>query len=170
MAATPLNAAGPGTGARPAALDPVRSALIGAGAGIVGGVVFGLMMSMMSAPTPDGGAMPIIAMVCRIVGSPTVLAGWLYHLFNSAVIGAVFGWLLGGRVSGYGSGAAWGAAYGVVWWVLGGLILMPVLLGLPPFAPLLAPGQLMVAVGSLMGHLLYGVITGAGFRAIAERL
>ena len=37
--------------------------------------------------------MPLIAMVGQIVGSPTAGAGWPYHLFNSAVIGAIFGWL-----------------------------------------------------------------------------
>jgi hypothetical protein len=135
--------------------------------GIAGGIVFGLMMSMMSAPTPDGGAMPMIDMVGKIVGFPTMIGGWLYHLFNSAVIGAIFGWLLGERVTGYGSGAAWGALYGVVWWILGGLILMPVLLGMLPFAPFIMPGMLMVAMGSLIGHLIYGVITGAAYHAVA---
>jgi len=148
----------------------VRSALVGAGAGIVGGIVFGMMMSMMSAPTPDGGSMPMMGMVGKIVGSPTMVAGWLYHLFNSAVIGAIFGWLLGGRVTSYGSGVVWGALYGVGWWVLGGLILMPVALGMPPFAQFSMPGMLMVAMGSLIGHLIYGVITGAAFKAIADRI
>ena len=118
--------------------------------GIVAGVVFGMMMQMMSAPTPDGGEMPMLAMVGQIVGSPTLGVGWLYHLFNSAVIGAIFGWLLGSRVYGYGSGLGWGAAYGFVWWVVGGLILMPVLLGMPAFAPLTMPPMRMVAMGSLV--------------------
>jgi hypothetical protein len=60
-------------------------------AGLIGGVVFGMMMHMMMAPTPDGGQMPVIAMVGQIVGSPTVGVGWVYHLFNSALIGAIFG-------------------------------------------------------------------------------
>jgi hypothetical protein len=67
------------------------------------GVVFGLMMHMMTAPTPDGGQMPMMAMVGQVVGAGSVGVGWLYHVFNSAVIGAVFGWLLGGRARGYAS-------------------------------------------------------------------
>lgn len=47
-------------------------------AGLVAGVVFGMMMHVMTAPTPDGGRMPVIAMVGQVVGSPTVTAGWLY--------------------------------------------------------------------------------------------
>jgi uncharacterized membrane protein YagU involved in acid resistance len=127
------------------------------------GVVFGMMMQMMMAPTPDGGQMPMIAMVGQIVGSPTTGAGWLYHLFNSAVIGAIFGWLLGERVHGYVPALGWGAAYGFAWWIIGGLILMPILLGMPAFAPLMMPPMRMVAVGSLIGHLIYGLILGGAF-------
>jgi hypothetical protein len=126
-------------------------------------VVFGVMMQMMMAPAPDGSRMPVLAMVGQIVGSPTIGIGWLYHLFNSAVIGAVFGWLLGERVHSYGSGFGWGAAYGFAWWILGGLVLMPVFLGMPAFAPLVMPPMRIVAVGSLIGHLLYGLILGGAF-------
>ena len=69
-------------------------------AGVIAGVVFGAMMQMMSAPTPDGGQMSMIAMVGMLVGSPTVAAGWLYHLFNSAVISGLFGLVVGGWVRG----------------------------------------------------------------------
>ncbi len=95
-------------------------------AGILAGVVFGVMMQMMSTPTPDGGTMPMMAMVAMVVGSQSLVVGWLYHLFNSAVIGALFGAFLGGRAHGYREGMGWGAAWGAFWWVLGGLILMPV--------------------------------------------
>jgi hypothetical protein len=122
------------------------------GAGVIAGIVFGAMMHMMTAPMPHGGQIPVIAMVGRIVGSPTVTAGWVYHPFNSAVIGASFGWLLGARVQGYGSALGWGAAYGFAWWIFGGLILMPVLLGMPAFAPLTMPEMQMVAMGSLIGR------------------
>lgn len=132
-------------------------------AGLIGGVVFGMMMQMMTAPTPDGGQMPIMAMIGQIVGSPTVGVGWIYHLFNSAVIGAIFGWLFGDRVHGYASALGWGAAYGFVWWIVGGLILMPILLGMPAFAPLMMPPMRMVAMGSLVGHLIYGLILGGTF-------
>jgi len=132
-------------------------------AGLAGGVVFGLMMQMMSAPAPDGGQMPVIAMVGQIVGSATVAAGWAYHLFNSAVIGAIFGWLLGDRVHGYAQGVGWGAAYGVAWWIVGGLVLMPVMLGMAPLAPLMMAPMRLIAAGSLVGHLVFGVILGGTF-------
>src|SRR5688572_16351749 len=102
-----------------------NTVMAGAIAGLLAGVVFGLMMQMMSAPGPDGTPMPMMAMVAQVVGSSGVAVGWLYHLFNSAVIGAAFSLLLGGRVGGSSRrGVALGAGYGVLWWVLGGLILM----------------------------------------------
>jgi uncharacterized membrane protein YagU involved in acid resistance len=132
-------------------------------AGLIAGLVFGLMMTMMTVPTPDGGRMSMMAMVAQVVRSSNLVVGWIYHLINSIVIGAIFAWLLGNRVHGYGSGLGWGALYGLAWWILGGLILMPVLLGMPAVAPLQMPAMRPVAMGSLIGHLIYGLILGAGF-------
>lgn len=139
-------------------------------AGLLGGVVFGIMMQMMNAPTPEGGQMPMMAMVAKVVRSDSMAAGWIYHLFNSAVIGAIFGWLLGSRSHAYGAGLGWGALYGFAWWILGGLILMPLLLGMPAFAPLMMEPMRPVAMGSLIGHLIYGVILGGGFAMLTHGL
>jgi hypothetical protein len=137
------------------------------GAGIVGGliagVVFGMMMQMMTAPTPDGKQMPMMQMVAMVVGSQSMLVGWVYHLFNSAIIGTIFGWVLGNRAGSYGAGLGWGAAYGIFWWLLGAQILMPVFLGMPPFASIMMAPMRMVAIGSLVGHLVFGLILGAAF-------
>ncbi len=134
----------------------------GAIAGIAGGLVFGVMMQMMSAPTPDGGSMPMMAMVAMVVRSESLVVGWIYHLFNSAVIGGLFGWLLGDRARSYG-GLTWGAVWGIIWWVLGGLILMPILLGMPAFASLRMPPMQPEAMGSLIGHVIYGLVLGLVF-------
>lgn len=141
----------------------------GMAGGLIAGVVFGMMMQMMTAPTPDGNQMPMINHVAMIVGSTSAGVGWLYHLFNSVVIGAIFAWMFGGRVYTYGSALGWGAAYGFAWWILGGLILMPVFLGMPAFAPLMMPPMRMVAMGSLMGHLIYGLILGGTYLALVRR-
>src|SRR5688500_9979911 len=45
-------------------------------------------MQMMTAPTPEGAPMPMMAMVAMVVRSESPIVGWLYHLLNSAVIGA----------------------------------------------------------------------------------
>lgn len=135
----------------------------GIAAGLIGGVVFGIMMQLMNAPTPEGARMPMMAMVAMVVRSDSTFVGWLYHLFNSAVIGAIFGWWLGRRSQSFAAGLGWGAAYGFVWWILGALILMPLFLGMPPFAPVQMEPMRPVAMGSLLGHLIYGIILGGGF-------
>jgi hypothetical protein len=140
----------------------------GALAGLVGGIVFGAMMQIMNAPTPEGGTVPMMVMVAMVVRSTSIAIGWLYHLFNSAVIGILFAAFLGSRVTSTSSGVAWGAAWGVVWWVLGGLVLMPLLLGMPAFAPLMMPGMLPVAIGSLAGHLVYGALLGFVYARLAH--
>lgn len=135
-------------------------------AGLISGLVFGVVMQMMTAPA-SGSQVSVIALVGQIVsGTPNVAAGWAYHLFNSAVIGAAFGWLLGTRIHSYGSGTGLGAAYGFAWWILGGLILMPMFLGMSAFAPVTMPEMQMVALGSLIGHLVYGVILGGLYVAL----
>jgi uncharacterized membrane protein YagU involved in acid resistance len=147
--------------------DNVRA---GAAGGLLAGLLFGLMMQMMSAPGPGGAPMPMMVMVAQVVGSTSAAVGWLYHLFNSAVIGAAFGLLLGGRVrDSLGGSLLLGAGWGVLWWVLGALILMPLLLGMPPFAPLRMAPMRAVAVGSLVGHLVYGAVLGASSRWLLTR-
>jgi hypothetical protein len=137
-------------------------------AGLVGGIVFGIMMQMMNAPTPEGGSMPMMAMVAMVVRSNSIAVGWVYHLFNSAVIGALFAVFLGARVTSNGTGAGWGAVWGVVWWILGALILMPLLLGMPAFASLRMPPMRPIAMGSLIGHLVYGVLLGVAYARLAQ--
>ena len=138
---------------------------VGAGvvAGMIAGLVFGMMMQLMNAPTPEGGQMPMMAMVAKVVGSTSLAVGWIYHLFNSAVIGAIFTWLFSNRAVSVGRGLAWGAVYGIAWWIVGGQILMPIALGMPPFASIMMPDMRMVAIGSLIGHIIYGLILGGLF-------
>src|ERR671911_3058404 len=85
--------------------------------GVVGGLVFGAMMAIM-------GMLPMVAMV---VGSESAAIGFLYHMFNSVVIGALFGLIFGRLSHTYGQGTAWGLLYGMIWWVLGPLVLMPLM-------------------------------------------
>jgi hypothetical protein len=139
-------------------------------AGLAGGLVFGIMMQMMNAPTPEGGSMPMMAMVAMVVRSQSIAVGWIYHLFNSAVIGALFGLIFGARVQTTATGVGFGAVWGVVWWVLGGLILMPLLLGMEAFAALKMAPMRPVAMGSLAGHLVYGVITGVVYARLRRNV
>jgi hypothetical protein len=115
--------------------------------GVVGGLVFGAMMGLM-------GMLPMVAMV---VGSESATIGFLYHMFNSVVIGALFGLIFGGLSHTYGQGAAWGLLYGAIWWVLGPLVLMPLMLGMGLQFDIVFTAPMLM---SLVGHLTYGLLTG----------
>lgn len=113
--------------------------------GIAGGIVFGIMMAMM-------GLLPTLA---TMVGSESPVVGFLVHMMISIMIGLGLTVLFGTRLlTGYLRGALVGLAYGAIWWVLGPLVIMPMMLG----------GALFVvnagALLSLMGHMIYGVILG----------
>ncbi len=140
------------------ASGPLAGLAPGAVAGVGGGLVFGMMMAMM-------GMLPVLA---GMVGSTSAVVGMGIHLMISAVIGASFGLLFGGRVGSLGSGALWGGLYGgVAWWVLGPMVIMPVMMGMPlQFAAAFTAPMLM----SLMGHLIYGVVTGLAYHPLRSRM
>lgn len=130
--------------------------LAGAVGGLVGGVVFGAIMGLM-------GMLPMVAM---LVGSESAGVGFFVHMVISAIIGAGFGLVFGGRALDFQGGALWGAIYGVVWWILGPLLIMPIMLGMgPQFGMALSMPMLM----SLVGHLVYGVATGLAYPVAARR-
>lgn len=122
-----------------------RRVLAGAVGGIAGGIAFGILMAMMG----------MLPMVASLVGSNSAVVGFGVHLVISVVIGLGLTVLFGNRfLTSYGRGALVGFGYGAIWWVLGPLMIMPGIMGMPLFA--VDPAALM----SLVGHLIYGVILG----------
>ena len=122
-----------------------RRMLAGVLGGIAGGLVFGMLMAMM-------GTLPVIA---SMVGSTSAMVGFGVHLMISVLIGLGLTVLFGNRLlTNYGRGALVGLAYGSIWWILGPLMMMPVMMGMPLFAVDLT------AMMSLLGHLIYGAILG----------
>ncbi len=124
--------------------------------GLAGGVVFGVMMGMM-------GMLPMIA---GLVGSTSAVVGFVVHMIISAIIGVSFGVVFGAQIGGYGQGALWGLVNGAIWWVLGPLVIMPVMMGMGlQFGAALTPPMLM----SLVGHVIYGVVAGLVFAWYIQR-
>lgn len=108
-------------------------------------MVFGVLMQLTG----------MLAMVAQLVGSTSVAVGWPVHLAVSLVFGAVFALLPLGAERGAGRAVLSGAGYGVVLWLVGPLLLMPALLGMP-----LAVVD-AAALRSVVGHLLFGAVLGA---------
>jgi uncharacterized membrane protein YagU involved in acid resistance len=134
----------------------VKSAIAGAIAGLGGGAVFGMMMAMM-------GMLPMVAM---LAGSQDPMVGFGVHMAISAVIGGIYGLGAGRLPLSSGMGIIAGAVNGVVWWVLGALVMMPLMLGMGNMVFQIGQAQWM----SLMGHLIYGVVTSLLFISLSKRI
>lgn len=149
-----------------ATAHPTTSGLVsragsGALAGIAGGVVFGMLMAMM-------GMLPMVGM---LIGVDNAFVGFLVHLVNSAIIGAVFGLLAYGIANKIGPVLGAGMGYGVIWWVLGALLIMPLWLS-GTADPMMK--DMVFKIGSdqwlsLMGHVIFGLITAAVLYGLRRR-
>lgn len=117
-------------------------------AGLAGGIVFGGMMQMM-------GSIPMIA---SMVGSSSVFVGWVIHVIISAVFGAGYAILF----SNFRQAWLGGLIYGVIAWVVGALLIMPAILGMGLFMI----NQMTLL--SLMGHMIYGLVLGLVWGALAK--
>ena len=84
------------------------------------------------------------------------------HFTVAVIIGATFGALFQRDVRGYGSSMVWGLGYGIFWWFLGPLTLLPLIAGSPPDWSAEKAASLF---GSLVAHILYGLILGASYAA-----
>jgi len=132
-----------------------KLAASGALAGLVGGLVFGMMMWMM-------GMLPMVGMLVRQENSAV---GFVVHMAISAFLGALYG-IIAGRFALKSTAAlAGGIVYGIVWWVLGALILMPLMLGMTQMVFAIGQPQLF----SLVGHIIFGVVTALVFIQLAKR-
>jgi hypothetical protein len=129
----------------------------GAVGGLVAGVIMGLLMQVLM-PGVISVAIP------ALYGLEGAVAGWLIHLVNSLIFGALFGVAVSrgplvtyGRRIGLSTGL--GIAYGILVWFVAAGFVMPVWLqsvgfaGAPP-VPNLAPMSLII-------HVVFGAILGA---------
>lgn len=130
-----------------------RRAAAGVVGGLAGGVVFGVLMA----------AMGMLPMIASLVGSGSAVVGLVVHLVISVLIGLGLTVPFAGMLSGPARASVIGLIYGALWWVLGPLLLMPAMMGMPVF--MINSGALM----SLLGHLMYGIILGVSASAFLRR-
>ncbi len=128
-----------------------RALFVGGLAGAISAFVFGRWMSA-------GGYYPLTD------GLPNP-SETLHYVF-AIVIGAGFGLLFQRDVRGLGSSLGWGAGYGIMWWFLGPLTLLQAIAHTGPEWTFERATNLF---GSLVGHILYGLIVGLVY-AFIDRL
>ncbi|MGA2016809.1 MAG: hypothetical protein ABSH26_07610 [Opitutaceae bacterium] len=93
-------------------------------------------------------------------------AGVALHLALSAVIGATYGFLFRGETPNAVFGSLWGLVFGMIWWYAGPLTLLPLIrTGQCDWRPEAAAALMP----SLVGHLVYGLVTANVFMAFERR-
>jgi uncharacterized membrane protein YagU involved in acid resistance len=128
----------------------------GIAAGLIGGLVFGMMMAMM-------GMLPMVGM---LIGVDSAFVGFIVHMGISATIGAVYGLVAARLPQSNVMTAVAGMVNGIVWWVLGALIMMPLMLGMTDMIFHIGQDQWL----SLMGHIIFGLVTAFAFVPLSKRL
>ena len=131
-----------------------RDTVAGGIAGFVGGLVFWWAL----------GAQDMISTVPGLLGFDLSGAGVLLHLLISIPIGASFGAISRYQPLGHAATISSGSLYGLMWWIAG-----PITLGvlMDGRGPTWSIEDASAAFPSLIGHLLYGGLTGLGFYALA---
>jgi hypothetical protein len=149
--ADPLNRKRQGPG-----VNLLLSLAWGSAAGLAGGLI----------------ALPLMiytGVIARLAGLDTglpLIIGVCLHLAVSTLIGASYGVLFRGETSNVVFGSLWGLLFGLIWWYAGPLTLLPLMRTgecdwRPEAAAALFP--------SLVGHLLFGLVTANVFLAFERR-
>src|SRR5713101_1464202 len=130
-----------------------RATVAGGFAGTLGGLIFGRWVS-------SGDYFPLLAGFGELSSRSMTIA---LHFAIALLIGVTFGLLFQRDVRGYGSCMGWGLGYAIFWWFLGQLTLLP----LAAHRPLdWSADQGSAVFGSLVGHILYGLILGVTYATL----
>jgi hypothetical protein len=127
-----------------------RAIVAGGLAGTLGGFIFGRWVS-------SGDYYPLLAGFGELSSRGATVS---LHFAIALLIGASFGVLFQRDVRGYGSCMGWGLGYAIFWWFMGPLTVLRAASGLPLDW---SAEQASVVFGSLVGHILYGLILGVAY-------
>ena len=131
-----------------------RAIVAGGFAGVLGGLIFGRWVS-------SGDYFPLLAGYGTLNFSRSAII--LLHFGVALLIGVTFGLLFQRDVRGYGSCMGWGLGYAIFWWFLGQLTLLP----LAAHKSIdWSADQASSVFGSLVGHILYGLILGVTYATL----
>lgn len=123
-------------------------------AGLAGTAV--MTMIMLMAPMMGMPEMNIGNMLAEFMGIPVAI-GWMAHFMIGTVLALIYVFIFADRLP----GAPWlrGAFYGLAPWFVSQIMVNP-MMGAGVFASNM-PDAVMVVMGSLLGHLVYGAVVGA---------
>ncbi|AOM84082.1 hypothetical protein [Salisediminibacterium beveridgei] len=121
-------------------------------AGLTGGLIFGILMQMMG----------MIEMIAMMAGSSSLFVGWLIHMIISIVFGVSFTVL----APKFNNLPLFTILFGVVIWVIGPLVIMPMMLGM---GTMLMNAFAMDQLMSLGTHLFFAVIVAVVYKLLTSK-
>lgn len=121
------------------------------GAGIAGTLAM-TAMGVWIAPMMGIGKMNPADMLATQMGGNAIL-GWMGHLMIGIVLALIYAAVAASRLPG--PPAVRGAVFALAPWLMAQLVVMP-MMGMPLFS-----GSAMLAGGSMIGHVLYGLVIGS---------
>jgi uncharacterized membrane protein YagU involved in acid resistance len=130
-----------------------RAIVAGGFAGTLGGFIFGRWVS-------SGDYFPLLAGFGELSSRGMTI---FTHFGIALLIGVAFGLLFQRDACGYGSCMGWGLGFGIFWWFFGPLTLLRLASGTPLDW---SAEQGSAVFGSLVGHILYGLILGVAYATI----
>src|SRR5712692_1926346 len=130
-----------------------RAIVAGGFAGSLGGFLFGRWVS-------SGDYFPLLVGFGELSSRSMTI---FMHFVIALLIGVTFGLLFQRDVRGYGSCMGWGLGFGIFWWFFGPLTLLRLASGMPLDW---SAEQGSAIFGSLVGHILYGLILGVAYATI----
>lgn len=122
-------------------------------AGLTGTFVMTVVVLM--APLMGIPPMPIGKMLAGFMGIPEVL-GWIAHFMIGTVLALIYAYYIVSRLKG--NGLVRGAIYGLLPWFAAQIMVNP-MMGAGIFA-INTPSPVLMVMGSLIGHLVYGAVLG----------
>ena len=130
-----------------------RAIVAGGFAGTLGGLIFGRWVS-------SGDYFPLLAGFGELSSRSMTIA---LHFVIALLIGVTFGLLFQRDVRDYGPCMGWGLGFGIFWWFFGPLTLLRLAARMPLDW---SAEQGRAVFGSLVGHILYGLILGVAYATI----
>lgn len=134
---------------------------------IIAGALGTLAMTIFAAMAPLMGMpeMNVPEMLSGTMGLPVVF-GWGAHFMVGIILAIAFARVFYNRFKG--SGVVKGMKFSLIPWLMAQLIVMPMMavMNNMPFSAGIFSGSFIMAFGSLMGHLVYGLVLGLTFKKV----
>lgn len=137
------------------------------GAGIIGLMAFTMMLY--AAPYMGVPKMEVPALLGGMFGINSLAVGWMMHVMIGIVLALIYAYGFVDRAA----GAGWlrGLKFGILPWFVMMIVVAPMLPLVNPTAAKMPPGiflanlGMMAAIGSLVAHLVWGIVVGAVYGA-----